>query len=131
MNKNLIFLIMKKAVLMTFFFFLFPVFAMPAEIAPQKVLFGDVQEDALIEREIIIFNNEPAAIELKKIRSSCDCLIIDFNTAVSIEPEKELKVIIKLDPSKLGKGKFRKYLFLEMKNSKKSLYSIEVHGTIL
>ncbi|MCK5707995.1 MAG: DUF1573 domain-containing protein [Candidatus Aureabacteria bacterium] len=123
---------MRLKIFVAFILFLFPFSAYAVEISPQKVYFGDVKAtENSIAKEITIKNDEKISVVAKNIRTSCDCLVFEFKEQKIIKPNETFKFTFKLNPAKLDKGKFRKYLFFEIKNSEKPLYVVEIHGNIL
>jgi len=126
---------MKNMVITRLFFILFSSIQYKAdalEIKPDRLELGKINQDSVtIEQEIIIFNNEKTQLQIKKLRSSCDCIEIGLEHAVKLKPGQKFSIKIELIPSKLEKGKFRKYIFLEVIGSIKPVYVIEINGSIL
>lgn len=104
-----------------------------AEINPAQIRFDILAPtDTPIERSLTIVNNETQDIFLDKVRSSCDCLVIKKDVALSpaIPAGKHRVITFTLYPNLIGKGKFAKYIFLSFKNSASPVISLKITGEI-
>ncbi|MFH2138367.1 MAG: DUF1573 domain-containing protein [Candidatus Omnitrophota bacterium] len=124
---------MEKLTLLICFTLLTTNIAYAVEITPKNINFGEIQQDEVVYKKVLtIKNNEDNTIILKKVRSSCNCITIVYdNTIHTINPNESLKLTLQLNTTTLKPGKFRKYLFLKLEQTKNSFITIEIKGEIL
>jgi len=101
------------------------------EASPENIDLGNIPvQGSLIEKAVLIKNNENNTIFLEKIRSSCGCLLINSKAEQELRPNDTYKIDISFDPKQVSPGKFIKYIFLQFRNAEKSVIVINVKGNL-
>lgn len=106
-----------------------PIFAL--EISPRKLDTGELDAANISEHTLTIKNNEKNTVTITKLRSSCECIILENTAEKQLAPEKTLDITLQINPEKMRKGRFKKFIFIKAENSHSLVYSIEVTGNIL
>ena len=123
---------MQKPALSLFLVLLFWDISFAAEIIPSEfILPAQSQNEKSFEQSITISNNESTEILINKIRSSCDCIKLKQNDKkITIAPGDSYSVKFTVCPNLIGKGKFIKYIFINLQNSNSPIITAKIKGEI-
>ncbi len=105
-----------------------PLFAL--EISPLKVDTGEINAVNISDYTISLKNNEKNTVTITELRSSCNCIILENIAGKQIPPGKTLDITLQIDPKKMQKGRFKKFIFIKAEDSVSPVYSVEVVGKI-
>ncbi|MBU1086525.1 MAG: DUF1573 domain-containing protein [Candidatus Omnitrophica bacterium] len=108
----------------------YPGIGFALEISPRTINLGDITKGKPITQEILIANNESQAVNLKRARSSCDCITLEYEKDILVKENQIYTIILKLNTAELAEGKLKKFVFLYFENAKNPIYSIELRGNI-
>ncbi|MBU1043432.1 MAG: DUF1573 domain-containing protein [Candidatus Omnitrophica bacterium] len=100
------------------------------EISPRTINLGNIIKGKTITQNIQIINNEAQTINLKKARSSCECITLEYEKDILIKENQIYTIILTLNTAELAEGKLKKFVFLYFQNSENPISSIELRGNI-
>lgn len=100
------------------------------EISPRTINLGNIIKGKTITQNIQIINNEAQTINVKKARSSCECITLEYEKDILIKENQIYTIILTLNTAELAEGKLKKFVFLYFQNSENPISSIELRGNI-
>ncbi len=105
-----------------------PLFAL--EVNPRKLDTGELNAAEIREHTVTLKNDEKSTVTITKLRSSCECITLETTEEKQIYTGKTFDIKVRINPEKMQKSRFKKFIFIKVENSASPVYSIEVIGNI-